>query len=86
MVLFRLFSNLYHRTFVLVPFSSNAKASEDESMMDLKTFLGFLLTKEDLRFVHDCRELCSKSEFSVQPGGFCSEVHQFRPIHKPFVG
>jgi len=36
-------------TCVLVPFSSNAKASEDETMMDLKTFFDTLLTKDDRR-------------------------------------
>jgi hypothetical protein len=38
-----------HRTCVLIPFSSNAKASEDDTMMDLKTFLGTLQTKNDRR-------------------------------------
>ena len=42
-------ADLHHRKCILVPFSSNAKASEDEAMMDLKNFLNILLTKDDRR-------------------------------------
>ena len=42
-------TDLHESKCVLVPFSSNAKASEDETMMDLKTFLSTLLTKDDRR-------------------------------------
>jgi hypothetical protein len=40
-------ADLPRRKCTLVPFSSNAKASADETMMDLKTFLSTLLTKDD---------------------------------------
>ena len=36
----------------MVPFSSNANASGDERMMDLKSLLGTLLSKNDRRWVH----------------------------------
>ena len=42
-------TDLRLRKCVLVPFSSNAKASEDETMMDLKNFLSTLLTNDDCR-------------------------------------
>ena len=45
-------AHLHHRKCILVPFSSNSKASEDETMMDLKTFLSALLTKADRWQVH----------------------------------
>jgi len=42
-------ADLRYMKCILVPFSSNAKASEDETMMDLKTFLSALLSKDDRR-------------------------------------
>ena len=36
----------------MVPFSSNANASGDERMMDLKSLVGNLLSKNDRRWVH----------------------------------
>ncbi len=42
-------ADLRYRKCILVPFSSNVRASEDETMMDLKTFLSALLSKDDRR-------------------------------------
>lgn len=36
----------------MVPFSSNAKASGDERMMDLESLLNTLLSKNDRWWVH----------------------------------
>lgn len=48
-------ADLRFRKCVLVPFSSNAKASEDETMMDLKVFLSTLLTRDDRQYVQFTR-------------------------------
>jgi hypothetical protein len=50
-VLSHLVSKSLRRKCVLVPFSSNVKASEDETMKDLKSFLSILPTKDDVRLV-----------------------------------
>lgn len=53
----------HRRKCILVPFSSNAKASDNETMMDLKTFLRTLLSKDDVRLVHYPQKLTHWNEF-----------------------